>query len=162
MQYQWQNGTTGKPWGDAEEMFRHLEHLRSQDDLTMEILERDAKRRDSPLHAKLEWDDKAAAQAYRRRQLGNIVTKIVKVNGSQVRRVYVGVGGGEEPRHYDLVERVLRKPEFRRSHARRALSELDSFEARYGNLPELAGVLKTLRRTLRPIIRPALAKMESP
>jgi hypothetical protein len=162
MHYQWSGGSS-KTYGDSEEMFRHLEHLRSRDDLTMDVLERDAKRRDSPLYAKLEWNDKEAARKYRRKQLATIVNSIVKVNErGESRRVYVGVGGTEEPRHYDLVDRVMRKPEFRRTHARRALTELGTFEARFGNLPELAGVLKVLRRTLRETVRPALAKMESP
>ena len=160
MQYQWLGGHG--VYGDAEEIFRHLEHLRSQDDLTLDVLERDATKRSSPLHDRLEWNDSEAARRFRRTQLRTILNKLVKVNErGETRRIYVGVGGGDDPRHYDLVERVMRKPAMRRVFARRALNELSSFHARYGNIPEVADVLKTLRRSLKPVLNPAMARLDA-
>lgn len=165
MKYQWTVSVFKAPHGDSSEIFQHLEHLRSQEDLSIDFLFKDAKRASSPLHSLVEWDRNVAAERHQKGQLRRAITSIVKVNPQgKASRVYIGVRNAnhpEEPRHYDLVERVLRNPELRKPYARRALNELARWRMVYDDFPELQRTIREMDRTLKTVIRPALARMES-
>lgn len=163
MKFQWARSSFVTPYGDSSEVHDHLEHLRSQEDLTIDFLFKDAKRGSSPLHALVDWDRNSAAEKYQKGQLRKVVNSIVKVNAQGVpSRVYMGVRNAnrDEPHHYDLVERVLRNPELRKPYARRALLELAQWKSRYVDFPELRKTLAAMDHTLKTVIRPALARME--
>lgn len=163
MKFQWARSAVGMPYGDSTEIHDHLEHLRSKDDLTIDVVFKDAKRSSSPLHGLVTWDRDEAAEKYQKGQLRRVINSIVKVNAhGEPSRVYIGVRNAsrDEPHHYDLVERVLRNPELRKPYARRALRELQFWKTRWMEFPELKRTMTAMDHTLKTVIRPALARME--
>lgn len=160
-QYRWQGSNLHPPTGDSTTIFRHLEHLRSQEELTSDLVVGDARARTSPTHRYFEWNDTKAAHKHRKAQAAQLVAHIVQQDGEKVRRVYLSVAGREgSPRHFDLASRVMRSPESRRPYARRALLQLQNWEQRYQDFPELQASLAAVKSALRRIVRPALREIE--
>lgn len=156
MKAQWRSNDG--PYGDATEIVNHLEHLRSQAELTPAVIVADAKNPRSPLHKYFEWNDTDAAKKYRRVQVSTLTGRLVRPNG---RKVYIRVGASDaSPAHFDLVTRVLRNPELRRPLARRALQQLGNWETRYADFPELREAIEALQSALNTVVRPALKQME--
>lgn len=155
MKAQWRSNDG--PYGDATEIFNHLEHLRSQSDLTPAAILEDAENPRSPIHKYFEWNDTDAAKKYRRVQVSSLTGRLVRPNG---RKLYIRVQAGTAPGHYDLVSRVLRNPELRRPLARRALLQLGTWETRYADFPELREAIAALQSALKNVVRPALKQME--
>lgn len=157
MKAKWRN--TAGTYGDATEIASHLEHLRSQAELTAISIVEDAENTSSPLHRFFEWDESAAAEKYRRKQASNLISRIARPDG---RRLYAKVPRmGDTPAHFDLVTRVLKNPELRRPFARRGLMELRNWETRYQDFPELREAVEALQAALKNVIRPALKEMET-
>jgi hypothetical protein len=146
------------PYGDASAIATHLEHLRSQQELTSDSILADAENRSSPLHSIFEWNDTKAARRFRRVQASTLVSRIVNSEG---RRIYTRVAkSGETPAHFDLMTRVLRNPTLRRPIAHRALRELKNWDTKYADFPELQEAIQALQSALKRVVRPALQRME--
>lgn len=103
-----------------------------------------------------EWDDSIAAEAYRRRQYGNVKGSIITF---EIKNPQVEVLDKKEnpmpiplyinPRHKEVnnpvpTEIVMMEPELRKSTLEQALKELNAFKAKYHFLKELSKVFEAI------------------
>ncbi len=146
MIYQWAEGVRLSL--DAQVVGDHLERIRQrhEDELTPELVVKDARRENSPLHSAFEWDDDAAAHQWRLEQARGLLRKIVfipdELPHSEPQRFYVHIGNGSP--HYTSVIAAMSDEEKRRRILASALKELASFEHRYKGLEELADVFASV------------------
>lgn len=145
----WKPGfpTRGVP---ANMAYQRLEVIKVNNggDLTADKVVSDAKETDSPLHTMFEWDDSAAAEAYRISQAKEVIRslQIVFEDGPKGGvRTYEIVHTGTENRKpvnvFRSIEDVLEDPRARAELLGRAFREADAFKNRYQLLQELAGVI---------------------
>ena len=105
----------------------------------------------SPLHAAFEWDDSAAAEAYRREQAGYLIRYVVRVNPDSaddegVRAFVSCIEEGEDRPSYTTSERAMRDPSLRDQVLSNAFREMQAFEKKYRKLTELAEVIDAMTR----------------
>lgn len=111
-----------------------------------------ARPKSSPLHSKFEWDDSAAAEAYRIWQARQLIKVCVEVlpGVSVPTEVFVSLssdrcsGGG-----YRVTTTVLSDAETRAELLEDALAELRIFKIKYRRLTELASVFDAIDRAER-------------
>ena len=120
----------------AGKMCEELEQ--SEGGLTAQTLLDANRPEDAPLHAEFEWDDTAAAEAYRLTQARYILRSIVIVPDEErpketVRAVFT-VSEGK----YESIRTIISDEEKKSALLKIALRELAAFEKKYGTLSELA------------------------
>lgn len=148
MIYKWGEGTRFSL--DAQVVGNHLERIRQrhQDELTPELVVKDARRENSPLHSVFEWNDDAAAHQWRLEQARNLLRKIVfvpdELPDAEPQRYYVHLDNGRS--YYTSVIAAMSDEEKKQRVLRTALKELESFERRYRGLEELAEVFASARK----------------
>jgi hypothetical protein len=139
--------------GDAQAVGETLDALKERDgELRPEAVEREARKRRSPLHDLFEWDDTAAALQHRLGQAAHIIRCIIVVDDPLVPeahtayvRVEVDDNGGvdEEPVRRSSYQRtvdVMTDDELRKQVLDRARKEHTAWEKRYENLLEVAEI----------------------
>ncbi len=142
MIYKWGEGARRSL--DAQTVGDHLERLRQrhEDELTAELVVKDARREKSPLHSVFEWDDDAAAHQYRLEQARLLLRHIVFVPedkpDAEPMRYYVHLDNGRS--YYTSIIAAMSDEEKRQRVLRTALKELESWERRYRAYEELAEV----------------------
>lgn len=135
---------------DAQVVGDHLERIRQrhEDELTPELVVKDARREKSPLHSVFEWDDDAAAHQYRLEQARTLLRKIVfvpdELPDSEPQRYYVHLDNGRP--YYTSIIAAMSDEEKRQRVLKTALKELESWERRYRAYEELADVFASVRR----------------
>jgi hypothetical protein len=114
-----------------------------------------ARDRKSPLHEQFDWDDSEAAGKWRIHQARQLirVTVTYREEVKQNVRVFVSLtpdrendGGG-----YRSMVAVLSDSESRKQLLADAMAELNTFEAKYRALDELAGVFAAIRSTRKKV-----------
>ena len=133
---------------DADIVGRHLEHLRAREkgELTPADLVADARSHNSPLHSFFEWDDTAAAEAYRltqaRRLIRTIVAVYVREDKPALRtRAYTHIAEGPTS-HYRETTAALAFTPTRAKVLARAWEEFSAWRQRYQDLQELSGLFE--------------------
>ena len=136
--------------GPALEKLRQEMHgrLRPEDVLAA------AKPARSPLHRCFEWDDTAAAEAYRLVQAGHLIrcVEVVFEEAPEVEptRAFVHVVQDEDDEPtYTHVAHAMRYKNLREQVLAQALSEAKRWAARYKQLKELAEVRRTIMAAAR-------------
>lgn len=134
----------------TEDVKRELEQIRKRHRgvLRAEDVVEFARHPDTALHSKFEWDDSLAAERYRLWQARKVIAVYVTVvaqNTTPV-RAYVSLkddreedGGG-----YRRLEDVLADPVRRSKLLEEALSEANSWKAKYRHLKELEGIFAAI------------------
>ena len=117
---------------------------------------------ESPLHGGFEWDDSAAAEAYRLDQARYILRSIVVVrdadNPKSAIRAFVTVTGDETPADkpqtiYMSIEAALADPVKRDEIVSRARRELDEWRDRYKQIREFSDVFAAIDRVRDKVTR---------
>jgi hypothetical protein len=153
MVYKWRDGArlTGVDPTAAVERLSSIPARMGIDEggLSAEIVLEDSRDVSSPLHPAFEWDNEVAAEEYRLEQARHVLASVVVVHvndegaeqSETARRMFVAVRkDGESQSHLYMPVTV----ETANARLMQALRELASIERRFGDLPELAGVLTAL------------------
>jgi hypothetical protein len=108
-----------------------------------------ARREESPLHSHFDWNDTAAAQAWRIHQARNLIRVVVTFIGEDktAARVFVSLTP-DRPEHngYRAMTFVMGDEASRKQLLADALEELARFQQKYSALKELAGVFAAMRK----------------
>ena len=117
-----------------------------------------ARKENSPLHTKFDWDDDAAAEKYRLWQarvlISEVYVHIENSNGKKVpTKVFVSLSTDryKGARGYRTLENVMSHAETRNQLIRDALADMQGFELRYRTLRELARVFSAMRETRKAV-----------
>lgn len=133
---------------NPEEVLRELEAiaLARQGELQpRDVVER-ARDPESPLHGHFEWNDGAAAEAFRLSQARSLISSVrVNFDGApadqRAMRVFISVPAGpDQGRHYELARIAMADGEKRQRILDQALRDIESVRVRYQELQELADV----------------------
>lgn len=131
---------------DANIVGRHIEMLREKfkGELTPQDVLDDARHDNSPLHSYFEWDDGAAAEAYRLQQARGLIRAVVAVYTREdegkpaVRtKAYVHIPERSAP-HYRETSHALSQAATRKLVLERAWREFQQWRKRYSDLKEFA------------------------
>lgn len=122
---------------------------KTEDGLTAQTLLDANRPKDAPLHREFEWDDAAAAEAYRLDQARYILRSLVIVPSEDkpketVRAIFT-IGEGR----YESIRTILATPEKKSALLVVALRELEAFKRKYATLEELALVFNAIKETER-------------
>lgn len=135
---------------DANVVGQHIEMLRKRfkGELTPQDVLDDARHDNSPLHSFFEWNDGAAAEAYRLQQARGLIRAVVAVyvqdDKPAVRaRAYVHINEPSAP-HYREASHAMSQSKTRKMVLDRAWNELKAWKARYRDLQEFAGLVKII------------------
>ena len=104
----------------------------------------------SPLHSQFEWDDSAAAQAYRLWQARALINRVVvnfeTTTGTVEHKVFVSLTSDRnEDGGYRVMTDVLSDTELRARLLSDAFAEMETFRKKYARLGELAGVFSAMQ-----------------
>lgn len=137
---------------DAAGVGRHIEFLRQQfkGELTPADVLADARNDNSPLHSFFEWEDGAAAEAYRLQQARGLIRAVVAVYVSDEKpavrtRAFVHIPEPTAP-HYRSADDAMSRQKTRKLVLQRAWSELQQWRQRYKDLSEFAVLFDAIDR----------------
>jgi hypothetical protein len=116
--------------------------LSKPNELRVRFLE-ESRPKDSPTHHLFEWDDSAAAEAYRLEQAGSIIRSITvtfEESPDEPVRAFpiVSVGG---KRSYQTMAKVMSDAEMTQSMLAQAKADLEMWSERYSRLRKVASAL---------------------
>jgi hypothetical protein len=157
----------GAGFGDerAQIYGEHISHLeethRGAPNLPDLIID-DARNPDSPLHDYFEWDDKKAADHWRKHQAQNLLvkieTKILLPDGRtswtrafhpvRIEFVETEPAPPQRIRIWTSKEQILQNAEFRAQIIARALRELQTWQNTYRQYQELDEVFRAIEQTI--------------
>ena len=104
----------------------------------------------SPLHNRFEWDNSAAAEAYRlwqARQLISVnIQMIATPTGNINERIWVSLKRDRVTSGYRTIIGVLSDAELREELLAEALEELEYFQTKYGRLSELSEIFRIAKK----------------
>ena len=149
MVYEWKIPKYSVPAQAAGEELERIERLHGA--VTPRNL-LDASRPDSAvLHGLFQWDDTAAAEAYRLTQareiIGNIaVVRILDREPPTPVRAFVNILPDDGERGYVSVVRVLSRADYTRQMLSQALAEFTALAEKYRSLTELAELFAAIER----------------
>jgi hypothetical protein len=139
-----QPGAVGAP----NEVGAHIEFLRQQcrGELTPKDVVDDARNDNSPLHSYFEWDDGAAAEAYRLSQARGLIRTVVAIYTHDDRpatrtRAFVHVPEPGTP-HYRSMSDAMSKKATRELVLQKAWREFQQFRKRYADLKEFSKIFE--------------------
>ena len=109
-----------------------------------------AKDESTALHSAFEWDDSAAAVAWRVHQARNLIRVMVQIvedpRSSEPMTVRMYTALSEDEEGYKHTPTLLRTPAGREAVLATARAELAAFERKYAHLEELAVVFSAIRK----------------
>ena len=119
--------------GQAQEIGEFLERLPQWPALTTEQVVEAAVADDSPLHPLFTWDDRKAAELYRKRQARDIMNHLVIVDSGEEKKAFHNVSPPEpgEARQYLHVDRVRMEPEDAAEVIADAMAQLEGWLQRF-------------------------------
>lgn len=141
--YEWK--TPGLYKVDANVAGKELERIYKRDGkIEPSVLVEESRPEDAPLHDCFEWDDKKAADAYRKSQARGIMCNVMIV-GEPKRDTYTRaiVNVCKE---YRPLKVVLQSKDMTQELLRNALRDLKCFETKYRELSELAPVFDAIQK----------------
>jgi hypothetical protein len=143
-EFGWKNQRIG---GSGDAVGKHLRVLEKRyGALTPELIVEEARPADSPLHRYFEWDDTAAAEAYRREQARGLLRAVVMESPAEPGvhiRAFVNIQGQEGGAYVNTI-RAMSDEQMAEQILVRALAELRSFKAKYQHLDKLRPVLMAI------------------
>lgn len=151
MVFQWRPGALPPPV-DAQVAGHALNELRERaGSVTPAAVVEAARPAESPLHPAFEWDDRAAAESWRREQAGYMLRHLVVdvsaegVNEPKFIRAFVSITENKQPQYVDTMS-AMGDAEIRQKILRRAWHDLQAWERRYREYEELAEVMIGIER----------------
>jgi hypothetical protein len=124
----------------------------------------DARSPRSPLHRHFDWNDKRAAEAFRRDQARELITLIIRVDDDtddgQPRRAFLSVTD-KVGAAYRTVDEVLGSRDLQLALWRRAESDLKNWEVRYNELLDICAGVREARLRLGARIARASREVEA-
>lgn len=146
------------------EIVNELQRLAAANDGLLKVADvvEAAKPASSPLHSWFQWDDSAAAHAYRLEQARRLIRVVIGYVGDDEDAIPVRVMVSlSQDRYseggYRSMAVVLARQDLRRALLEDAHQEMENFKQKYVQLKELSEVFKTMTKTQR-IIRTQLGK----
>jgi len=145
----------GKVGASAQTVGETLERIEKRDGVvTKEAFLEESRPEDSPTHNMFEWDDTVAAEKYRLEQSRMIIADVVVTveRESKPRKVagYVNVTLGKHNKaEYNSIGVAMEDTEKRKAVLSNAFDELKTFENKYSEYQELAGVFAEAHRAER-------------
>lgn len=141
--YEWKRAA--RLQGNPQVVGECLQGIRQrQGSLTAALVVQEAALPTSPLHNYFQWDDTAAAHAWREQQAYYLLRSVaVRVeSGEETRQVraFVVVRVDEQAQSYEPLVDVMEDSEMRAEVLARAWKELEEWQARYQEFEELAAV----------------------
>jgi hypothetical protein len=148
VQYHWRDNSWER--GNPQDIGEHLEYLyqKNGNQLTSEIIVRDAARANSPLHDLFDWDDASAAEKYRTTRVNGILGTLMTSHRGDDVRAFLGFGKRNEGVTFRPLERVLKSRRMREEQIHRELRRLDRWKTRTAFLPELQKARKAIEDAL--------------
>lgn len=148
MNFHWRNHA----WehGNPQVIGEHIERLadRNGGKLTIEILVKDARRENSPLHGLLDWDNERAADKYRAARMRTVLSVLGTSYQGESVRAFFGFGTVQEGINYRPLDRVLKSSKLREQHAAKQIRLLSRWTARNVFLPELEPTRRAIQKAL--------------
>lgn len=150
--YEFSEGARFQPGasGSANEVGAHIEFLRRQQkgELTPQDVVGDARNPNSPLHSYFEWNDGAAAEAYRLHQARGLIRSVVAIytreEAPAVRtKAFIHVPEPGAP-HYRSTPEAMSRTKTRQLVLQRAWKELQAWRQRYKDLKEFAALIDVI------------------
>lgn len=134
----------------AGEFLQSIEDKHNQ--LTPELVLKESRNPEAPIHDEFEWDDETAAHRWRLEQAGYIIRAVVAIvvgqDGKEKQvRAFVNIERGDG---YRNITAVLESPDMRMQLVKKALEELRDWRERYAKYKELAHLTTVVDRNLRP------------
>ena len=153
MEYHWKKDTRWR--AKAQDAGEELERITQKYDgrLTAQCVVDEARNKDSPLHKDFEWDDRAAADSWRRETarllLRTIIVSVGNGDENKASRAFVNVVKAESDdlpssRYYARVQDALSDPETRQYVLNKAYKEADEYRKRYEELEEVATIITAI------------------
>ena len=145
----------GKVGASAQTVGETLERIEKRDGVvTKEAFLEESRPENSPTHNMFEWDDTVAAEKYRLEQSRMIIADVVVTveRESKPRKVagYVNVTLGKHNKaEYNSIGVAMEDTEKRKAVLSNAFDELKTFENKYSEYQELAGVFAEAHRAER-------------
>lgn len=122
--------------------------------LTPGIVVQEARPPLHPLHRAFEWDNRVAAEEWRKAQARNLIKAIVVIQDDEPEatpiRLFVNIAE-EEGQFYETVAAAYADRDMRRRVLERAVRDLEAWQRRYDELSELAEVFEAARRVRRRV-----------
>ena len=143
--------------GKAQVLGQEIERLRRRrGHLTAQLVVDAASDPASRLHGEFEWDDTAAATAYRLEQAGYLIRAIVIVREPQngdprIVRAFVYLQDDEAGPIYTSISVAMGDPAMREQVLRRAWQELEGWRRRYSEYDELAKVFSAIDEVAKAV-----------
>ena len=139
----------------------HLDFLRQKlkGELTPPDVVADARNPNSPLHSFFEWDDGAAAEAYRLSQARGLIRAVVAIYTSESKpavrqRMFVHINEPSAP-HYREVGHAMSQKKTREIVLSRAWRELKDWRERYRDLKEFSELFEVIDDAAKALPKPA-------
>ena len=122
--------------------------------LSPQIIVDDARPIEAPLHPCFEWEDKIAAEEYRKQQAGKMLRHliiVIKKNKTDLQtRAYVNIKT-EEGRGYIPINIVLSQPDLKEQLLETALKDIEIWQNKYNTLKELSSLYEVINKEKRYI-----------
>ena len=148
MVYSWKEDSRAP--GDPNVFGRAVEGLSKDGQVTTQAIVDAARPADSPLHAMFLWNDKEAAETYRRQQAGLYIRCLCVVGelgtGKVCHLSHVKIGHKEEGNNcYVTLKKAMSSEEMRAQVLNDTLMLLEGIQKRYANLVELSKVFAAIK-----------------
>ena len=146
MYYKWKR----QPFAgaDADVIGEHIESLAKNGIITPTDLVKDAKRKSSPLHKCFEWDDTAAAKAYRVSQAAHLLRCIEVLIERQDETTFTVRAfhciTNETQHGYTTVENARNNPEMWDCVKLQAITEIKNWQTKYKNITEFETIFQAI------------------
>lgn len=153
MIYQWTQGAHRRGGITAQMAGERLERIRSTGELTAEAVVEDSRPPEAVLHPWFEWDDRIAAEEFRKEQARNLIRNVVvavsPTEPERTVRAFVVVNElGDDT--YEAIHTVMEDSQLRKQVLERAMREFQSWQRRYQEYAELAKVFSAAAKVKIP------------
>lgn len=149
----------GRKIGTDHEVVEELQRICRENDglLQPRDVVEEARKENSPLHSKFDWDDGKAAENWRLQQARYLITHVhVEIEGPDNKKrasdVFVSLSTDRRKGGYRLMQEVLVKRETRNQLIRDAITDMQSFETRYRTVRELVSVFSSMRKVREKLV----------
>ena len=140
--YKWKTGSHITVSADkAGEM---CEKLAAEGRLTADALLDANRPEDAPLHKAFEWDDKTAAEEYRRGQARHIISCLCIVTENKKEEIRAFYNLERKEPQYTPLNVILESPDEMDRLFKTALSELSAFQRKYASIKRLTPVFDAI------------------
>lgn len=149
--YSWRAGKS-VPAQVAGEVMEMIE--KRDGELTKEAFLEESRPEDSPTHGLFEWDNTVAAEKFRLEQARFCIQDIVVtvIRQDQPKKIHAFVNttiGRSNKASYSNIQVAMEQPDKRKAVLQNALDELRTFEQKYSDYQELAGVFDEIHKAER-------------